>query len=514
MESPLILVIDDSQTIRKMVECHLSQAGYRVAMAPDAERGLEMARTLGPQIILLDHQLPGTTGDVICRQLLQSEATARVPVIIISALRNRAFAQYTEFPNVIDQIPKPFTPELLKSGVANALQMGALVVQAQRTGCAMPEAVGDAGETILEGLTSAFPVRAILDFLNNGQHTGRLTLEQGKDRIRFALAGGRIQAVIAPTIAPTRLEAYLPPDLSELAPLLTITLGEHQDASMAGLVKLLERSLADPRRLRALLRFQSGVLTLWALRGEPGEFAFDAHPALPPMFQALPLQTSLPALAVEGIRRCEPTAGTDPWRTRVYARQGPRGGNLDRTGLAPAEIKIHTLLDGQHDLEAVARATGLDLADVVNVVRGLELTDQVEARAAAAQAMILILEGDPATAGLIQRVLGPGGLGFPLKHVRDRVAAQLWLRRNPCALVILALDHAEHEAIYRALREQAPASTRFVGIRSIDEEGELARLDALGLDGALHRPVSEPDLRAIVNHLVKSNDLAKASCGG
>ncbi len=68
MENPLVLVIDDSQTIRKMVECHLSQDGYRVALAADAERGLEMARTLQPDLILLDHQLPGTTGDEVCRK--------------------------------------------------------------------------------------------------------------------------------------------------------------------------------------------------------------------------------------------------------------------------------------------------------------------------------------------------------------------------------------------------------------------------------------------------------------
>ena len=46
---------------------------------------------------------------------------------------DRTFAQYTEFSNVVDQIPKPFTPELLRSGVANALQLGEMVVQAQRT---------------------------------------------------------------------------------------------------------------------------------------------------------------------------------------------------------------------------------------------------------------------------------------------------------------------------------------------------------------------------------------------
>src|SRR3954447_17630007 len=170
MDSPLILVIDDSPTIRKMVECHLSQAGYRVAMAADAERGLELARSIAPNLILLDHQLPGTTGDQVCRRLLQSEQTAHIPVVISSAMRNRAFARYTDFPNIVDQIPKPFTPEMLKSGVANALQMGEMVVQAQRTGSAVPEAMGTTDQSVLEGSTQVFPLRQLIDFLNNGQH--------------------------------------------------------------------------------------------------------------------------------------------------------------------------------------------------------------------------------------------------------------------------------------------------------------------------------------------------------
>src|SRR4051794_14099384 len=249
MENPLILVIDDSQTIRKMVECHLSQAGYKVVTASGAEQGLELAASLRPDLILLDHQLPGTTGDQVCRRLLDAEESARIPVVISSAMRNRAFASYTEFSNVVDQIPKPFTPEMLKSGVANALQTGALVVQAQRTGCAIPEAVGEVHDAALEGTTRVFPLRAVLDFLNNGQQCGRLTLATGNDRIRFALAAGRVQAVYSPTIGPDRLADSFIEDLAELAPLLALTLGEHQDASMSGLVKMLERSLSDPRKL-------------------------------------------------------------------------------------------------------------------------------------------------------------------------------------------------------------------------------------------------------------------------
>jgi hypothetical protein len=426
-------------------------------------------------------------------------------------MRNRAYAKYTEFPNIVDQIPKPFTPELLKSGVANALQMGALVVEAQRTGSAVPEAMGEGNEAVLEGSTEVFPLRTVLDFLNNGQHRGRLSLEIGQDRVRFALAGGRIQAVNSPTTTGDQIAPTLAPDLADLAPLLSITLGEHQDASMAGLVKLLERSLADPGRLRALLRLQSSVLTYWALTGLPGRFTFEPDAPIPPMFQAFPLQLSLPALAVDGVRACEPTDELDRWRNLTYGRRTPRGGNLDRTGLSPAAIRIHTLLDGLQDLATVAQRAGLDLDEVVPVIRGLEMAGLAEPKTAMAQALIILLEDDPRTVALVQGVLGPEGEGYPLKHVRDRVAVQLLLRRNPSALVLMAIDHDEQEALYQAMKEHAPATTRFVGMRRLDEEGELARLDALGLDGVLQRPVNESDLRVTVKHLMRAGALAGVS---
>jgi CheY-like chemotaxis protein len=502
MDQPLILVIDDSQTIRKLVECHLSQAGYEVAMAADAERGLELARSLHPQLILLDHQLPGTTGDEVCRKLLEGEATSRIPVVISSAMRNRAYAQYTEYPNVVDQIPKPFTPELLKSGVANALQMGAMVVQAQRTGCAMPEAVGEIHDAILEGTTDSFPLRTVLDFLNNCKLTGRLTLEVGKDRVRFALAGSRIQAVYSPTIAPDQLTDSLPSELTDLAPLLALTLGEQQDASMAGLVKLLERSLSDPRRLRALLRFQAAVLTFRAMTAEPGKFAFERATTLPPMFQAFPLQLSLSALVVDGLRCSEPGRDAQDDQSLIFARQTPRGGNSDRAGLAPNAIKIHALLDGTRSLGQVAQQSGLALHDVSAIVRGLELAGLADRRPPASSDSILVMEEDPETVRLIRQVLGPEGSNRQLKVAHDRIAAQLLLRRQAFPLVILAMDRPEHEAFFQSCKQQYTNGTRYVGILSIDEEGELTRLDSMGIDGVLHRPVTESDLIATVNHLL------------
>jgi CheY-like chemotaxis protein len=502
MEKPLILVIDDSHTIRKMVECHLSQAGYRVALAHDAEQGLELARSRHPQLILLDHQLPGTTGDEVCRRLLENEGTSRIPVVVSSALRNRAFGHYTEYHNVIDQIPKPFTPEMLKSGVANALQMGEMVVQAQRTGCAMPEAVGEVDNAILEGTTGPFSLRCVLDFLNNTQQAGRLTLEHAKDRLRFALAGGRVQAVYSPTIGPDRLEAHLPEELSELAPLLALTLGEQRDASTAGLVKLLERSLSDPKRIRSLLRFQASVLTFEAMTGDPGKFAFEPVTTLPPMFQAFPLQISVPALIVDGLRCCQPGGAVHDQADVVFARHNPRGGNPDRAGMAPAAIKIHTLCDGNRNLGEVARQSGLELAEVIATARGLELAGLVEQRVACSKGSILVVEDDPDAIHTLWRVLGPDGRNHDLKIVQDRVAAQLLLRRQPFHLVILAMDRPDQETFFRTCKQARTNGTRYVALLSINEESELSRLDAMGLDGVMHRPLSETDVAATVNHLL------------
>jgi CheY-like chemotaxis protein len=511
MESPLILVIDDSQTIRKMVECHLSQAGYRVAAAPDAEAGLALAVQVRPDLILLDHQLPGTTGDDVCRKLLDAEATAHIPVVISSAMRNRAFASYTELPNVVDQIPKPFTPELLKTGVANALQVGSMVVRAQKTGCAMPEAMGETQHATLEGQTSAFPLRAVLDFLNNAQSVGRLTLEADKDRIRFYLAGGRIQAVISPTIGPDRLFPSLPASVAELAPLLAATLGERLDPSMSGLVRMIERSFADPRKLRGLLRAQAAILVHTALTAGPGKFDFEPDAPLPPMFQAFPLQLSLPALAVEGVRLCDPAGDASTGDPLLFARQTPRGGNLDRAGLSPLEMRVYALFDGATELGEVAERAGTTAETAADLARGLELVGLVERRPPTSGGSILVLDDDPESVRFLQATLGPDGLGHQVKAVRDKVGAQLLLRRQRFDLVVLALDRPGIETFLPDCRQLVPETTRLVGIAGLEDEDELTRLDALGLDGILHRPLAEPDVRSTVDHLLDAREPAGAA---
>ena len=101
MSDPTVLVIDDSSTILRLADTTLSRAGYAVALASSAEDGLRMAEELCPDIILLDHQLPGATGFDLCQQLLASPMLGKIPVVISSTLRKKVYVEYADLSNVV-----------------------------------------------------------------------------------------------------------------------------------------------------------------------------------------------------------------------------------------------------------------------------------------------------------------------------------------------------------------------------------------------------------------------------
>jgi CheY-like chemotaxis protein len=199
MTTPTILVIDDSATIRKMVDSHLSQEGYRVLLAPTGGLGLQMAREFVPDLILLDHQLPGTTGIEVCRQIIDFAECSHIPFVVSSTLRKQAYVEYLDVSNVVDSLPKPFKPELLKMTVANALETGAMIVSSQKNGTAIPEVVGETEQPALSGDFRWLGLREVIDFLNNGRKDGMLEVETARNRVCFFLKDGRIQGIVSPS---------------------------------------------------------------------------------------------------------------------------------------------------------------------------------------------------------------------------------------------------------------------------------------------------------------------------
>ena len=77
-----VLIIDDSPTERHILSQLLLSGGYEVSTAESGEEGIERARQIQPDLILMDVVMPGTNGFQATRALSRDEATKNIPVII------------------------------------------------------------------------------------------------------------------------------------------------------------------------------------------------------------------------------------------------------------------------------------------------------------------------------------------------------------------------------------------------------------------------------------------------
>jgi two-component system KDP operon response regulator KdpE len=82
LNSPLILIIEDEQPIRRFLRATLESQGYRVKEAETATDGLLQARTQRPDLVLLDLGLPDGNGLDVTRKI---RAESRLPIVILSA---------------------------------------------------------------------------------------------------------------------------------------------------------------------------------------------------------------------------------------------------------------------------------------------------------------------------------------------------------------------------------------------------------------------------------------------
>jgi DNA-binding response OmpR family regulator len=109
-----ILVIEDSDSIRHMIEALVRARGHEVEAVPTGARGIDAALTRPPDAILLDLHLPGGfDGMDVCRKLRQTESTKAVPIIVISALADDTAKQHALDAGATAYYTKPFSPTAL-----------------------------------------------------------------------------------------------------------------------------------------------------------------------------------------------------------------------------------------------------------------------------------------------------------------------------------------------------------------------------------------------------------------
>jgi CheY-like chemotaxis protein len=121
MAGELVLVIDDSPTITKVVQLVLTKAGYQVQTAPDGEAGLEALRAQRPQLILLDFVMPRMNGYQFCRELVADPKLRDIPVVLMSAKGDQVGERFVKVMGIVDYITKPFSPEAITAVVQHTI---------------------------------------------------------------------------------------------------------------------------------------------------------------------------------------------------------------------------------------------------------------------------------------------------------------------------------------------------------------------------------------------------------
>lgn len=103
-----ILVVDDEAITRTTLAALLKNPAYHVVMAEDGPQGLEIARQIDPDVILLDIMMPRMNGYEVCKRIREDPRIGEVPIIMITALDDREARLEGLAAGADDFLSKPF----------------------------------------------------------------------------------------------------------------------------------------------------------------------------------------------------------------------------------------------------------------------------------------------------------------------------------------------------------------------------------------------------------------------
>jgi two-component system cell cycle response regulator len=106
-----ILVVEDQDSIRRMIEALVQARGYQVTAASSGVKALDMASVEPPDLVLLDLMMPGQfDGFEVCRRLRAEPATHSIPIIVITAMDDDGARHRASEAGANAFYTKPFSP--------------------------------------------------------------------------------------------------------------------------------------------------------------------------------------------------------------------------------------------------------------------------------------------------------------------------------------------------------------------------------------------------------------------
>lgn len=116
-----MLVVDDDPVIQKLLQVNFEMEGYTVLTASDGVEGVERARADNPDIIICDIMMPRMDGLEVTKTLKADPATAKIPILLLSAKAQQADVAAGENSGADAYVTKPFDPLDLLQRVSGLL---------------------------------------------------------------------------------------------------------------------------------------------------------------------------------------------------------------------------------------------------------------------------------------------------------------------------------------------------------------------------------------------------------
>jgi DNA-binding response OmpR family regulator len=120
-DQQLVLIADDDEVILGLVIYRLEHSGYRVLAAHDGEDALRLALAERPALAVIDVMMPKLDGYELTRALRRRYETRHIPIILLTARAQEVDVRRGREAGADDYLPKPFSPEELRSRVAALL---------------------------------------------------------------------------------------------------------------------------------------------------------------------------------------------------------------------------------------------------------------------------------------------------------------------------------------------------------------------------------------------------------
>lgn len=121
-EKKKILIVDDEMDMRIYISTVFKISGYLPTVTREGQEGIQKAKELHPDLIILDVMMPGEGGVEMYRRLKETDELKHIPVIMLSAVKKETYYHYLKMLNArqSDKVPlpaayieKPFEPEEL-----------------------------------------------------------------------------------------------------------------------------------------------------------------------------------------------------------------------------------------------------------------------------------------------------------------------------------------------------------------------------------------------------------------